>query len=102
MAEDIGDDKFHNVPQTATVRGVVTGFLRRDLFTVRIDDGREITAVMPERLLSEAAKAPMGFSFVYLSAKVLLRPPPKLPVIIEASMSGLCGIGAEAPQSPFP
>jgi hypothetical protein len=73
--------------------GRLMAFLRRDLFTVELDDGITITAVMPEKLF------PIYNPNIRLtrvnrpSVKVEMRDPPALPRIIEAGPSGFCGPG---------
>ena len=68
-------------------------FLRRDLFTVELDDGITLTAVMPEELF------PIYDPNVPLnrvnrpSVDVQLREPPALPRIVAARRSSFCGPG---------
>src|SRR4051812_29428500 len=102
MEADDVEDEFSNVERKDVVRGRVIGFLRRNLFTVQIDDGQAITVMMPKRFLPQAAKAPMGFSKVAMIVDVLLREPPKLPVVLRVGTSSWCGPVVEAPPSPFP
>jgi hypothetical protein len=68
-------------------------FLYRDLFSVQLDDGITITAVMPEELF------PIYDPNVPLnrvnrpSVDVEMREPPALPKIVAASRSSFCGPG---------
>jgi hypothetical protein len=68
-------------------------FLYRDLFSVQLDDGITITAVMPEELF------PVYDPNVPLnrvnrpSVDVEMREPPALPKIVAARRSSFCGPG---------
>jgi hypothetical protein len=73
--------------------GRVTAFLRGDLFTVQLDDGITITAVMPEELFSIYDPNVQLTRINYPSVKVEMRDPPALPKIIHAGPSGFCGPG---------
>ncbi|WP_020475801.1 hypothetical protein [Zavarzinella formosa] len=73
--------------------GRLMAFVRRDLFTVQLDDGITITAVMPEELF------PIYDPNVRLtvvnrpSVEVEMRESPALPRIIAARPSSFCGPG---------
>jgi hypothetical protein len=73
--------------------GQLMAFLRRDLFTVVLDDGITITAVMPEELFSIYDPNVRLTRVNRPSVKVEIREPPALPKIIEASPSSFCGPG---------
>jgi hypothetical protein len=66
-------------------------FVRRDLFTVELDDGITITAVMPEELFSVYNANERLTRVNRPSVKVEMREPPALPKIVEAGPSGFCG-----------
>jgi hypothetical protein len=73
--------------------GRLMAFLRRDLFSVALDDGITITAVMPEELF------PLFDASVPLncvnrpSMEVEMRERPALPRITRVMPSGFCGPG---------
>jgi hypothetical protein len=73
--------------------GRLIAFLRRDLFTVQLDDGATITAVMSEELFPIYEPNVRLTRVNYPSVKVEMREPPALPRIIEAGKSGFCGPG---------
>lgn len=73
--------------------GRLIAFLRRDLFTVQLDDGITITAVMPEELFSIYDPNVRLTRVNYPSVKVEMREPPALPKIIHAAPSSFCGPG---------
>jgi hypothetical protein len=73
--------------------GRLMAFLRRDLFTVQLDDGITITAVMPEELFSVYNPNERLTRVNRPSVKVEMREPPALPRIIHAGPSGFCGPG---------
>jgi hypothetical protein len=73
--------------------GRLMGFLRRDLFTVELDDGITITAVMADELFSVYNPNVRLTRVNRPSVKVEMREPPALPRIIEAKPSGFCGPG---------
>jgi hypothetical protein len=74
--------------------GRLVAFLHRDLFTVQLDDGITITAVMPEELFSiYDANVPLT-RVNYPTVKVEMREPPALPRIIQAGRPGFCGPGS--------
>jgi hypothetical protein len=68
-------------------------FLYRDLFSVQLDDGITVTAVLPEELF------PIYNPNVPLnrvnrpSVDVVMREPPALPKIVAARPSSFCGPG---------
>jgi hypothetical protein len=68
-------------------------FLRRDLFTVQLDDGITITAVMPEELFSVYDPSVRLTRVNRPLVKVDMREPPALPKIVEAGPSSFCGPG---------
>jgi hypothetical protein len=73
--------------------GRLIAFLRRDLFTVQLDDGITITAVMPEELFSIYDPNVRLTCVNYPSVKVEMREPLALPRIIQAGKPGFCGPG---------
>jgi hypothetical protein len=73
--------------------GRLIAFLRRDLFTVELDDGVTIAAVMPEELFSVYDPNVRLTRVNRPSVKVEMREPPALPKIIRAGSSGFCGPG---------
>ena len=81
-------------PPTGRIRnGTLMEFLRRDLFTVRLDDGIKITAVMPEELFHVYDPNVRLTKVNRLNVDVEMRDPPALPIIIAARSSGFCGPG---------
>jgi hypothetical protein len=83
-----------NVDLAGRIRsGRLIAFLRRDLFTVQLDDGMTITAVMPEELFSIYDPNVRLTRVNYPSVKVEMREPPALPKIIQAGKPGFCGPG---------
>jgi predicted RNase H-like HicB family nuclease len=81
-------------PRGRCVRhGQVTSFLRQDLFTVKLDDGTTITAVMPEELLSLWDPHDPPTRYRSLSVEVEMREAPALPRITKGHRSSLCGAG---------
>jgi hypothetical protein len=73
--------------------GRLIAFLRHDLFTVQLDDGITITAMLPEELFSIYNPNVRLTRINYPTVKVELREPPALPKIIEAVPSSFCGPG---------
>jgi hypothetical protein len=73
--------------------GHLMAFLRRDLFTVELDDGIAITAVMPEELFSIYDPNVRLTRVNRPSVDVEMREPPALPKIISARRSSFCGPG---------
>jgi hypothetical protein len=73
--------------------GRLVGFLRRDLFTVQLDDGLTITAVMPEERFPIYDPNVRLTRVNYPSVQVEMREPPALPRIIQAGKPGFCGPG---------
>lgn len=71
--------------------GKITQFLRRNLFTVELDDGQSVTAVMPAELLHLAVNFRHGLRSRYLSVVVELRKPPRMARILDAVEGGLTG-----------
>lgn len=74
-------------------RGRLTEFLRRDLFSVVLDDGITITAVMPEELFSLYDPNVPLTGVYWVSVQVELREPPALPKIIAGRRGMLSGSG---------
>ena len=73
--------------------GRLVAFLHRDLFTVELDDGITITAVMPEELFPIYDPNVRLTRLNYPSVKLEMREPPALPRIIRAAKPGFCGPG---------
>jgi hypothetical protein len=73
--------------------GRLMAFLRRDLFTVELDDGITITAVMPKEFFSIYDPNERLTRVNRPSVDVELREPPALPKIIAARRSSFCGPG---------
>jgi hypothetical protein len=72
--------------------GRLTEFLRRDLFSVKLDNGVTITAVMPEELFSiYDPNVSLGFGPTWISVEVEMREPPALPRIAAVYKSPLIG-----------
>jgi hypothetical protein len=83
-----------DVPPTGRVRsGSLIEFLRRDLFTVQLDDGRKVTAVMPEELFSIYDPNVRLTRVNRPRVEVEMRDPPALPRIVSAHPSSFCGPG---------
>jgi hypothetical protein len=82
-----------NQPATRIRCGRLTEFLRRNYFRVELDDGQEIIAVMPEALFHVYnPNVPLRrFSASQVHVKVLMRRPPKMPVIVQAHRAALLG-----------
>jgi hypothetical protein len=80
---------FENVPRTKKVRGTITQFLRRNLFSVRIDNGQTVTAVMPSELLHFAAECKPGLRTPFVVVELELRKPPRIHRIVSARMDNL-------------
>jgi hypothetical protein len=80
-------------PPVRPVRhGRLTEFLRRDLFSVKLDNGVTITAVMPEELFPiYNPDVSLNFGPAWVSVEVEIREPPALPRIVSASNSPLLG-----------
>ena len=73
--------------------GRLMAFLFRDLFSVQLDDGITITAVMPEELFSiYDPNVPLN-RVNRPSVDVEMREPPALPKIVAARRSSFCGPG---------
>jgi hypothetical protein len=74
-------------------KGQLMAFLYRDLFSVQLDDGITITAVMPEELFSiYDPKVPLN-RVNRPDVDVEMREPPALPKIVAARRSSFCGPG---------
>jgi hypothetical protein len=73
--------------------GQLMGFLRRDLFSVKLDDGITITAVMPEELFAVYDPNEPLNRINRPHVEVEMREPPALPKIIAAWRSSFCGPG---------
>jgi hypothetical protein len=70
----------------------LTEFLRRDLFSVKLDNGVTITAVMPEELFpiyNPNASLTLGANWI--SVEVEIREAPAIPRIVTAYHSPLVG-----------
>jgi hypothetical protein len=66
-------------------------FLRRDLFSVQLDDGITIAAVLPEGLFSiYDPNVPLN-RVNRPSVDVEMREPPALPKVVAVSRSSFCG-----------
>ncbi len=72
--------------------GRLTEFLRRDLFSVKLDNGVTITAVMPEELFPiYDPNVSLSFGPAWISVEVEMREPPALPRIVKAYNNPLIG-----------
>jgi len=71
--------------------GKITQFLRRNLFTVELDDGQSVTAVMPSNLLHMAVNFRHGLRTPFIDVAVELRKAPRMARIVDAHESGLTG-----------
>ena len=80
-------------PPTGPLRhGRLTEFVRRDLFSVKLDNGVTITAVMPVELFpvyDPNASPSLGANWI--SVEVEIREPPAIPRIVTAYHSPLIG-----------
>jgi hypothetical protein len=76
-----------------TRSGRLMAFLRRDLFTVQLDDGITITAVMPEELFPIYDPSERLTRINRPHVEVEMRDPPALPKIVRAWRSSFCGPG---------
>jgi hypothetical protein len=74
-------------------RGRLTEFLRRDLFTVQLDDGITITAVMPEELFYLYDPNVPLLGHYWVSVQVEMREAPALPEIVAGRRGMLSGSG---------
>jgi len=80
--------KANAAPVGPVRHGRLTEFLRRDLFSVKLDNGVTITAVMPEELFSiYNPNVSLGFGPAWISVEVEMREPPALPRIVTACNS---------------
>jgi hypothetical protein len=77
---------YDNQPACTVRRGILTEFLRQDRFRVRLDDGVEVTAAMPEELL------PLGGLIRshpppvwHIDVEVELRKPPRMHRILHVA-----------------
>jgi hypothetical protein len=82
-----------NQPKTRIRCGRLTEFLRRNLFTVELDDGITITAVMPEELFPIYDPNVPLTRVNWVSVDVEMREPPALPKIVAARRTAFCGLG---------
>jgi len=82
-----------NDPPVGPVRhGRLTEFLRRDLFSVTLDNGVRITVVMPEELFPiYNPNVSLNFGSAWISVEVEIREPPALPRIVTAYRAPLVG-----------
>jgi hypothetical protein len=80
---------FENQPKTKKVSGTITQFLRRNLFSVRIDNGQTVTAVMPAELLHFAVECKPGLRTPFVDVEVELRKPPRIHRIVSARHGNL-------------
>jgi hypothetical protein len=72
--------------------GRLTELLRRDLFSVKLDNGVTITAVMPEELFPiYDPNASLTRGANWISVEVEIREPPALPRIVTAYHCPLVG-----------
>jgi hypothetical protein len=71
--------------------GKITQFLRRNLFTVELDNGQSVTAVMPSNLLHIAVNYRHGLRTLFIAVAVEIRKPPRMARIVHACESGLTG-----------
>ncbi len=74
-------------------KGQLMGFLRGDLFTVQLNDGVTITAVMPEELFGVYNPNEPLNRVNRPRVDVEMREPPALPKIVAARPSSFCGPG---------
>ena len=82
-----------NDPPVGPVRhGRLTEFLRRDLFSVKLDNGVRITAVMPEELFPiYNPNESLSYGPAWISVEVEIREAPALPRIVAAYHTPLIG-----------
>jgi hypothetical protein len=73
-----------NQPATRTRNGQILEFLRRNLFRVRLDDGQEVTATMPENLFHVWTFAEQARHSAPVNVNVRLRKPPRIHRITHA------------------
>jgi hypothetical protein len=73
--------------------GRLMEFLHLDRFTVQLDDGRKITAVMPEELFAIYDPNVKLTRVNRPHVEVEMRDPPALPRIVSAHRSSFCGPG---------
>jgi hypothetical protein len=80
-------------PPVGPVRhGRLTEFLRRDLFSVKLDNGVTITAVMPEELFPiYNPNVSLNYGPAWISVELEMRDPPALPRIVMAYHTPLIG-----------
>ena len=71
-------DDRSNKPMAGHRCGTVVAFLRRNYFRVRLTDGQEVVAAMPERMLPLAAEAMGKLAGHPLAVEVRLRPTPRM------------------------
>jgi hypothetical protein len=82
-----------NQPKTRIRCGRLTEFLRRDLFTVELDDGITITAVMPEEFFPIYDPNTPLTRYNWISVDVERREPPALPKIVAARRTAFLWTG---------
>jgi hypothetical protein len=80
-------------PPTGPLRhGRLTEFLRRDLFSVKLDNGVTITAVMPEELFPiYDPNLSLSVGANWISVEVEIRDAPAIPRIVAAYGCPLIG-----------
>src|SRR5262245_59775008 len=84
--------KAKAAPVVPVRQGRLTEFLRRDLFSVNLDNVVTITAVMPEELFPiYDPNVWLSFGPAWISVEVEMREPPALPRIVTAYNSPLIG-----------
>ena len=84
--------KSKTAPVGPVRHGRLTEFLRRDLFSVKLENGVTITAVMPEELFPiYNPNVSLGFGPAWISVEVEMREPPALPRIVTAYNTPLIG-----------
>jgi hypothetical protein len=74
-------------------RGRIKAFLRRNLFTVALENGHEVVAVMPSRFFCHVTEDSIGHRGRYLTVKLELRSVPRTHRIVEVGGGALCGAG---------
>jgi hypothetical protein len=82
-----------NQPKARIRCGRLTEFLRRDLFTVELDDGITITVVMPEEFFHVYNPNVPLTRANWVSVEVEMRDLPALPKIVAARHTAFSGPG---------
>jgi hypothetical protein len=82
-----------NVPSVGPIRhGRLTEFLRRDLFSVQLDKGVTITALMPEEFFPiYNPNFSLNFDRAWVSVELEMQELPALPRIVAAYLAPLVG-----------